>query len=90
MLVLSRKESQRIQIGNNITITVIEIRGNKVRLGIDAPKNVAIDREEVAEMKRCELFLESLREETAMEQVGYADYSSTQNPTCEWSSTSPL
>ena len=40
MLVLSRKKNETIIINDNITVTVIEIRGDKVRLGIEAPKNV--------------------------------------------------
>lgn len=47
MLVLSRKKDERIIIGDVITVMVIEIRGDKVRLGIDAPKNVTVHREEV-------------------------------------------
>jgi len=47
MLVLSRKQNESIKIGDNITLTVVEIRGNKVRLGIDAPDNVAVHRQEI-------------------------------------------
>jgi len=47
MLVLSRKKNESIVINNDITITVVEIRGDKVRLGIVAPKEVEIHREEV-------------------------------------------
>lgn len=47
MLVLSRYESERIFIGDYIEIVIIEIRGSSVRLGIKAPKNIAVDREEV-------------------------------------------
>ncbi len=47
MLVLSRKVNQRIVIDENIIITVIEIRGDKVRLGIDAPKEIPVHRQEV-------------------------------------------
>ena len=47
MLVLSRKRDERIIIGDNIVITVVEIRGDKVRLGIDAPVEVPVHREEV-------------------------------------------
>lgn len=47
MLVLSRKKDEKIIIGDNITLMVIEIRGDKVRLGIDAPKDVSVHREEV-------------------------------------------
>jgi carbon storage regulator len=47
MLVLSRKRLEQIIIGGNIIIQVIEIRGDKVRLGIEAPKNVTVHRKEV-------------------------------------------
>ena len=49
MLVLSRKKDEKIVIGDNITLMVIEIRGDKVRLGIDAPRHVTVHREEVYE-----------------------------------------
>jgi carbon storage regulator len=47
MLVLSRKLGERIVIGPNIELTVVDIRGNKVRLAIDAPGNVSIHRQEI-------------------------------------------
>lgn len=47
MLVLSRKKNESIVIDENIVITVVEIRGDKVRLGIDAPKEVPIHRSEI-------------------------------------------
>jgi carbon storage regulator len=47
MLVLSRKKNESIVINNDITITVVEIRGDKVRLGIVAPKDVPVHRQEV-------------------------------------------
>ena len=49
MLVLSRKKNESIIINDNITVTVIEIRGDKVRLGIEAPKEVTVHRREVYE-----------------------------------------
>lgn len=54
MLVLSRKKDEKIVIGDNITIMVIEIRGDKVRLGIDAPKEITVHRQEVYEAIRKE------------------------------------
>lgn len=47
MLVLSRKTNEKIVIADQIRITVIEIRGDKVRLGIDAPRSVSVHREEI-------------------------------------------
>jgi carbon storage regulator len=52
MLVLSRKRDERIVIGDNIVITVVEVRGDKVRLGIDAPSEVPVHRQEVLEAMR--------------------------------------
>lgn len=49
MLVLSRKKNESIIISDTITVTVIEIRGDKVRLGIEAPKDVTVHRQEVYE-----------------------------------------
>jgi len=49
MLVLSRKNNEAIVIGDAIRVTVVEIRGYKVRLGIDAPKSVPVHRQEVWE-----------------------------------------
>jgi carbon storage regulator CsrA len=48
MLVLTRKSDQKIQIGENITVTVIEVKGRYVRLGIEAPRAVRIVRSEIA------------------------------------------
>jgi len=47
MLVLSRKKNESIVIDENIVITVVEVRGDKVRLGIQAPKEIPIHRSEV-------------------------------------------
>lgn len=49
MLVLSRKKNESIVINNEITIVVVEIRGDKVRLGIEAPKEVPVHRKEVSD-----------------------------------------
>ncbi|MCH7729185.1 MAG: carbon storage regulator CsrA [Planctomycetes bacterium] len=47
MLVLSRKKNESIVINDDITIVVVEIRGDKVRLGVDAPKEIPVHRREV-------------------------------------------
>ena len=57
MLVLSRKPMERIHIGDSVVVTLIEIRGNKVRIGIDAPKEVNVARTElpnaISQLRRC-------------------------------------
>ena len=47
MLVLSRHRDESIIIGDNIVVTIVDIRGDKVRLGIDAPKDIPVHRQEV-------------------------------------------
>jgi len=47
MLILSRKINEKVVIGDNITVSIIEIRGDQVRIGIDAPKKVKVFRQEV-------------------------------------------
>ena len=47
MLVLSRKQSQRIRLGDSIVITVVRVAGDKVRLGIEAPRDMLVLRDEL-------------------------------------------
>lgn len=47
MLVLTRKAGERIVIGDDIVVTVLDVRGDSIRIGIDAPKGVKIQREEI-------------------------------------------
>ncbi|EAQ78418.1 carbon storage regulator [Blastopirellula marina] len=47
MLVLSRKEGERLKLGDSIVITVVKVAGDKVRLGIEAPSNVLVLRDEL-------------------------------------------
>ena len=47
MLVLSRKQHQSLVIGEDIKITVLELKGNQVRIGIDAPQSISVHREEI-------------------------------------------
>jgi carbon storage regulator len=54
MLVLSRQRDETIIIGDNIEVTVVDIRGDKVRLGITAPKDISVHRKEVYEAIRRE------------------------------------
>lgn len=54
MLILSRKECQQICIGEGIVVTVVRIDGHRVKLGIEAPPDVAVDRKEIAERRKDE------------------------------------
>ena len=47
MLILSRKTNQKIRVGDSIEITVIEVRGDQVKIGVEAPRSVKIFREEI-------------------------------------------
>lgn len=51
MLILTRKPGERLKIGDDITVTVLKIDGRAVSIGVAAPPNVIIDREEVAERR---------------------------------------
>ncbi len=51
MLVLTRKLDEKIQIGDNITITLIRVQGNTVRIGIDAPRDIRVIRAELAKLE---------------------------------------
>lgn len=54
MLVLSRKESEKIKLGDEITITVVRVSGDRVRIGIEAPKDMIILRRELEDEEAAE------------------------------------
>lgn len=72
MLVLSRKKNESIVINNDITIVVVEIRGDKVRLGVEAPKEVPVHRREVYDAIR--------RSDAAQAPAGEASSTATNGP----------
>ncbi len=49
MLVLTRKPGERVLIGNDIVVTVLDVRGDGIRIGIDAPRGIRIQRDEVVD-----------------------------------------
>ena len=49
MLILSRRVGECVKIGDDVSITVLRVKGNQVRLGVNAPKNVAVQRDEISE-----------------------------------------
>jgi carbon storage regulator len=54
MLILTRRVGETVVIGDEVTVTVLGIKGNQVRIGVKAPKNVAVHREEIFERIRVE------------------------------------
>ena len=66
MLVLTRKADESITIGNNITVTVLEIKGNQVKLGIKAPKHTPVNRTEIYEI----IIQENIKASHAPDEIG--------------------
>lgn len=55
MLILTRRVGETVMIGNDVTITVLGVKGNQVRVGINAPKNLPVHREEIYERIKKEI-----------------------------------
>jgi carbon storage regulator len=66
MMVLSRKRDEKIVIGNDIVVTIVEIRGDRVRLGFEAPREVSIHRQEVFDAIRRQSQQENMPAEDAI------------------------
>ena len=54
MLILTRRVGESVMIGDNVTVTVLGVKGNQVRLGVNAPRDVAVHREEIYERIKTE------------------------------------
>ncbi|HUG19071.1 MAG TPA: carbon storage regulator CsrA [Planctomycetaceae bacterium] len=65
MLVLSRKKNEQIIVGDSIVITVVEVRGDRVRLGIEAPQEIPIHRNEVLESIKAQQAAENTENKSA-------------------------
>lgn len=63
MLVMTRRIGEKIVIGSNITLTILGVQGNQVRIGVDAPRQVAVHREELYRRIELELELAAERKE---------------------------
>jgi carbon storage regulator len=54
MLILTRRVGETVMVGNDVAVTIVGVKGNQIRIGIDAPKNVAVHRKEIYERIRHE------------------------------------
>jgi len=54
MLILTRRIGETVMVGNDVTVTIVGVKGNQIRIGIGAPKDVAVHREEIYERIRRE------------------------------------
>ncbi len=81
MLVLSRQRDESIIIGDNIVVTIVDIRGDKVRLGIEAPTEIPVHRREVYEAIQRENLRASQVEPNDMRELGGVNPAQSGSPT---------
>ena len=72
MLVLTRKLGETIRIGDNITVKIVDLDGRHVKLGIEAPKNVSVNREEIYERIQRENRAASITKDQGIENIAQA------------------
>jgi carbon storage regulator len=72
MLVLTRKLGETIRIGDNITVKIVDLDGRHVKLGIEAPKNIAVNREEIYDRIQKENRAASVTKDISLENIASA------------------
>ena len=87
MLVLSRQRDERIMIGDDIVVTIVDVRGDKVRLGINAPRRIAVHRKEIYEAIQREKAQKQQAEDKAEEPKGDGGKTEGENTSSEKSET---
>ena len=69
MLILTRRVGETLVVGDDVTVTVLGVRGNQVRLGVNAPKDVAVHREEIYQRIQNEKDTENLKENSEIDDI---------------------